>query len=107
MGSGHQASGVGGTARQSPATALPVWQLSIAAVMSFFFPGLGQIFKRQIGRGLTIQALFWGILFIGSALVFGAAFAWPSQPGLLFLLSLFPFAGAGIVWLWQLYDAAG
>ena len=53
---------------------------SVPAILSFFIPGLGQLVKGQVGRGILI--------FFGTAL--GLAMA--VIPGI-------------IVWIWQITDA--
>lgn len=50
------------------------------ALLSFFIPGLGQMVKGQVGRGILIFIVFW----IGVAMLV--------IPGV-------------IVWIWQIMDA--
>lgn len=58
------------------------WNPGVAAVLSFFVPGAGQIYKGEVGRGfLTFLALIVGfVLFV--------------LPGV-------------VVWVWAVLDAAG
>jgi TM2 domain-containing membrane protein YozV len=44
----------------------PTWNAGVAAVLSFVVPGLGQIYKGQIGRGFgfLIATVFGYLLFI-------------------------------------------
>ena len=59
-----------------------VWNPGVAAVLSFFIPGAGQIYKGEVGRGfLTLLAWIIG----------------------LFLLVLPDL----VVWVWAVLDAAG
>jgi TM2 domain-containing membrane protein YozV len=48
--------------------------LGLAAVLSFFFPGVGQIYKGQVGRGILyffgIAFLYHSVIFIPVALIF-------------------------------------
>lgn len=58
------------------------WNPGVAAVLSFFIPGAGQIYKGEVGRGfLTLLAWIIG----------------------LFLLVLPDL----VVWVWAVLDAAG
>lgn len=57
----------------------------LAAVLSFFIPGLGQIYNGQIGKGIIIFILFA----IFSAMIF-----------ILIGLILAP-----LFWIWNIYDA--
>lgn len=57
----------------------------IPALLSFLFPGLGQIVKGHIFKGLGI----WLALIISSVLVF---------TGLGLIL-------VPVIWFWQIYDA--
>jgi len=73
------------TEMQQPAqtqsvTRSTTWSPGLAVVMSFFIPGLGQLYKGRIGRG----AAFFVGTFIG------------------FFLLVFP---AVIVWVWGMVDA--
>ncbi len=85
--------------------------LGLAAVLSFFIPGLGQIYKRQIDRGLTILGVMAGLLATASYLFIDALSRLPFE-GLewgvlmLFIIALLVIIAAGFVWRWQLYDAA-
>lgn len=66
---------------------------AIPAIASAFIPGLGQIFKNQIGKGIVFMAIFfgWGILtFI---------------PSLLPLSGLFIPVAAILAWLINVLDA--
>lgn len=68
------------TVGAATATASPSGSPGVAAVLSFFIPGLGQIYKGKIGRGAAF--------FIGTACGF----------------FLFIFPGIA-VWLWNIIDA--
>jgi len=61
----------------------------LAAVLSFLWPGLGQIYISKIGRGL-------GIMLLGVAIVFVA---------FLFFWLLFPLILPLVYWIWNIYDA--
>lgn len=80
------------------------------ALMSFYFPGLGQIYCGAVGRGLTI--MFGGPVLAAVSFLFiirasaavesaGGSFGQTAGPSLLVwgLLST-------IGWLWQVFDAA-
>lgn len=57
----------------------------LAAILSFFIPGLGQIYNGQIGKGLliiTLQAI-----------------------NALLCLVVIGFITGAIVWVWSIYDA--
>ena len=103
------------------------YRLGIAAAMSFFIPGLGQVFKRQVRHGLRINVIFLAlmfglpILFVVIAAVVNWAIAMASirigavSTGavlsfavsvLAFLLSVASFIGAVLYWRWQIFDAA-
>ena len=58
---------------------------NIAAVLSFLIPGLGQIFKGQIGSGFSIVAVFVSCSFL-TAIIIG----YPLMV---------------IVWIWAVIDA--
>jgi TM2 domain-containing membrane protein YozV len=98
------------------------YRLGIAAVLSFVVPGLGQIFKRQVRKGLGINAIVWTLVFFVPGLIFGVASvvaaslakesvhnAGAGQAVFLLagLLSLACWIAAAIYWRWQVFDAAG
>jgi len=57
----------------------------LAAVLSFFIPGLGQVYNGQIGKGIIVLILF--ALFTASIIV------------------LIGFILAPLFWIWNIYDA--
>jgi len=57
----------------------------LAAVLSFFIPGLGQIYNGQIGKGIVVFFLF---------AIFAASIA-----------LLIGFILAPVFWIWNIYDA--
>jgi len=57
----------------------------LAAVLSFFFTGLGQIYNGQIGKGILF--IFVQLINIGLMFVFIGFFTYP------------------IVWIWGMVDA--
>ncbi|WNY25002.1 hypothetical protein [Methanolapillus millepedarum] len=65
----------------------------LAAIFSFFIPGLGQFYDGHFLRGAII---FVGLLILGAA----AAVLWVTLI-LGALLSLFIF----LIWAWNIYDA--
>lgn len=67
------------------------------ALLSFFLPGLGQIVKGEVGKGLGI--LFLTVLGIGVIMGLSAAGSDAGAIAALFLIGLVPFL------LWQIYDA--
>lgn len=84
------------------------WHLGLAAVMSFFLPGLGQIYKRRIARGLAIQAVMGVLLGIGGGLFAIALISIPvsrTYPLVLFIVALVSIVAAIYLWVWQLFDA--
>jgi len=58
-----------------------------SAVLSFFVPGLGQIYNGQIGRGIVILCIF-ALCLVSMFILIG------------FLL-------APVLWIWNIYDAYG
>ena len=95
---------------KNPQYVIPMKSAGIAAVLSFLFTGLGQIYLGKIGRGLL---LICGGIVIGScniiALFAGAAFDSSGNvvsfgvigPVVLIALAII----AIIYWVWQIYDA--
>jgi TM2 domain-containing membrane protein YozV len=82
----------------------------IPALFSFFIPGLGQIIKGQVGKGILI---FFGMMILSILLLKNISFftilgiitsvrGSPQEPSitLLFLIIATP-----ILWLWNIYDA--
>jgi TM2 domain-containing membrane protein YozV len=57
----------------------------LAAVLSFFVPGLGQIYNGQIAKGLVLLVAF-GISAAATAFIIG----WLTTP---------------LLWVWGIYDA--
>ena len=57
----------------------------LAAVLSFFIPGLGQIYNGQIGKGILVIIL---------SIVFSAM-----------VIFLIGFILAPAIWIWAMYDA--
>lgn len=60
-----------GVGKKSPEPA--EWDRNIAAILSFFVPGLGQIYKGETGRGIAwllggvfLAFFLWWLLFIPS-----------------------------------------
>jgi TM2 domain-containing membrane protein YozV len=58
----------------------------VPALLSFFIPGLGQLIKGHVGKGL----LTWGALSV--SVVAGLAL-------------MLPFFAIPVVWIWSIYDA--
>jgi TM2 domain-containing membrane protein YozV len=85
----------------------------VAAVLSFFFPGVGQIYNGQIGKGLAL--FFLNMLTVPVALFFfvavgGAVGAANQDNPAVGLAGIgFTFAVAAIFvfgyWFWNIYDA--
>jgi len=46
---------------------------AMPALLSFFLPGLGQIIKGEVGRGIAIFVV-WGITVVASMFIFGIPF---------------------------------
>lgn len=86
----------------------------IAAVLSFIFTGLGQIYNGQIKKGLTlmaISALSMLLLLIGAAIVIYSIFGVIGPKHLigglaLVLLSILVIAAAGIYNIYDAYNTA-
>ena len=69
-------------------------KLGVAVVLSFFFPGLGQIYNGQIGKGILL--IFLQI--INDSLIIMDIFGTINIPGLLYIEGF-------IVWIFGMYDA--
>jgi TM2 domain-containing membrane protein YozV len=65
--------------------ARPTEKHGVPALLSFFIPGLGQLVKGHIGKGVVV---FFGM--IASVALMYAAVGFITTP---------------IVWVWQIYDA--
>lgn len=64
----------------------------IALLLSFLFPGVGQIYNGQILKGAIILVAYFGIIFLAIALSF-------------FLIGICLFVVPVIIWLYAMYDA--
>lgn len=64
----------------------------LAVVLSFFWPGLGQMYNGQIGKGILL------LILQGALIVFGVL-------TLVFLIGFPILLGAFALWAWNLYDA--
>lgn len=76
-------------------TVQPLTQIknpAIAAVLSFFITGAGQIYNGQLGNGIGVFLLVLALYFIGFFTI---------DIGIGFLLLLI----ATILWIWAIYDA--
>jgi RNA polymerase subunit RPABC4/transcription elongation factor Spt4 len=71
--------------------------VALAVVLSFFIPGLGQIYCGKVARGVGILALSVLMFFIFGATAASAG-ANSSEP-------LFPFLMLILVYIWNIYDA--
>ena len=43
---------------------------SLAVLLSFFFPGLGQLYNGDVGKGIGLMLGFWVLIWIGIGIVF-------------------------------------
>ena len=71
--------------RQKSASAFANEKYAVPAILSFFLPGLGQIIKKEVGKGIVIML---------------AIFA-----SLLLMLVGIGFLTYPIIWIWSVYDA--
>ena len=71
--------------KQAPAVVQERKNTGVAAILSVIFPGLGQIYNGQIGKGIVFIIL--GIIFAGLVIVFIG-------------FILFP-----LFWIYNIYDA--
>jgi len=70
---------------QVPVTAVERKSEGLAAVLSFFIPGLGQVYNGQIGKGIVVFIVF--------AICSGL------------MILLIGFILAPLCWVWNVYDA--
>lgn len=95
---------------KNPQYVIPMKSAGIAAVLSFIFTGLGQIYLGKIGRGLllicggiviatcSMVAVFSGFVIDGAGEIIdyqGMSAAW------ILIISIIAIA----YWVWQIYDA--
>lgn len=64
----------------------------IALLLSFLFPGVGQIYNGQLMKGVIILVAYFGIIFLAFVLSF-------------FLIGICLFVVPVIIWLYAMYDA--
>jgi TM2 domain-containing membrane protein YozV len=74
----------------------------LAAVLSFFWCGLGQIYTGQIGTGIALMLGYPVMLFFGAVLTFGGAL---SQTGGTVMLGLIFLAIALALWIFGMVNA--
>jgi FHA domain/zinc-ribbon domain len=80
----------------------------LAAVLSFFWCGLGHIYAGRIGKGLTLMFLYPSFIVFGYSLFFvGVAAASNSDPsaGLFWFFGLVFLACAPICWIYGMVDS--
>jgi hypothetical protein len=85
------------------------FRLGLAAVLSFFLPGLGQIFKRQITRAFMIQGSIALLIILSIVLnvVYKMLELTGNQVAPLALLAAGVLGLIAIaIWTWQIYDAS-
>jgi TM2 domain-containing membrane protein YozV len=73
----------------------------LAAVMSFFIVGLGQIYNGHIGKGLLMIVGYYAVLIWGWGSFISAMFGGQGGSGLVVFA---PFILV-IVWIWNVVDA--
>ncbi len=83
---------------QSVQTPAQIKNPGIAAVLSFFITGVGQIYNGQLGNGLGVLLLEYGLFIIGLMTIL---FLHPALSGIGILLIFI----AVIIWIWAIYDA--
>jgi hypothetical protein len=74
----------------------------LAAVLSFFWCGLGQVYLGQIGTGVALMLGYPVMLFFGSVFAFGGALF---QTGGTFLLGLIFLLMALVMWIFGMVNA--
>lgn len=74
----------------------------LAAVLSFFWCGLGHVYLGQIGTGIALMLGYPVMLFFGSVLAFGGALF---QTGGTFLLGLIFLLMALVMWIFGMVNA--
>ncbi|MBU4223165.1 MAG: zinc-ribbon domain-containing protein [Euryarchaeota archaeon] len=77
---------------QTVQTQIQIKNPGIAALLSFFISGAGQIYNGQLGNGIGVLLLVLALYFIGISTI---------DIGIGFLLLLI----ATILWIWAIYDA--
>jgi len=84
-------------------------RLGFAAVMSFFLPGMGQIFKRQITRAFMIQGAIALLMILSVVLnvVYKMLELTGNQVAPLALIAACVLGLIAVaIWTWQIYDAS-
>ena len=79
--------------------AAPQKNPGLAAVLSFFWPGLGQIYNGTIGKGLMMMAAY-ALCGLVPALAAMAMVRDGRQPGFASIVPLAVVAAVAAVWLW-------
>lgn len=73
----------------------------LAALLSFIFPGLGQIYNGRILRGIFMAIMYTIVLVLMAATTIIAVYYY----GMIGLVCILGFIIPVFMWLWSIYDA--